>query len=154
MIAKKDISGNAWLNSDETVGIDMKKTACPCCGKNEMQQEVIDFYGYILRFIDIEDIYITSGYRCPEHNKKVGGAGNSAHVKGMALDITVTDKISILYAAAEMGSKLFPGGTGIGFYPRGYGNIVHIDRRITSARWIKLEEYQRFTMQFKKEYLK
>ena len=33
-------------------------------------------------------IYINSGYRCPELNKKVGGAPNSYHLRGMAADIT------------------------------------------------------------------
>jgi len=31
-------------------------------------------------------IIITSGYRTPEHNKKVGGAKDSYHLKGMAVD--------------------------------------------------------------------
>ena len=29
-----------------------------------------------------EPIYINSGYRSPEHNRKIGGAPNSFHVKG------------------------------------------------------------------------
>ena len=33
-------------------------------------------------------IYVNSGYRCPELNKKVGGAPNSYHLRGMAADIT------------------------------------------------------------------
>ena len=33
-------------------------------------------------------IYITSGYRCPLLNKKVGGVENSYHTRGMAADIT------------------------------------------------------------------
>ena len=34
-------------------------------------------------------IIVTSGYRCPELNKKVGGAKNSQHTLGQAVDITV-----------------------------------------------------------------
>lgn len=30
---------------------------------------------------------ITSGYRCPELNKRVGGSSTSAHLKGLACDI-------------------------------------------------------------------
>lgn len=34
-------------------------------------------------------VNITSGYRCPELNKKVGGASNSQHQYGQAADIIV-----------------------------------------------------------------
>jgi len=36
-------------------------------------------------------IYITSGYRTPEHNAKVGGHEHSRHMKGLAVDVTVQD---------------------------------------------------------------
>lgn len=32
-------------------------------------------------------IIVTSGYRCKKHNKEVGGAENSYHMRGMAADI-------------------------------------------------------------------
>ena len=34
-------------------------------------------------------IIVNSGYRCPELNRAVGGARNSQHTKGEAVDITV-----------------------------------------------------------------
>lgn len=43
-------------------------------------------------------ITITSGYRTAAYNKKVGGADNSYHVKGMAADITCKK-----FNAAEIG---------------------------------------------------
>jgi zinc D-Ala-D-Ala carboxypeptidase len=36
-------------------------------------------------------VYISSGYRCAQLNKKMDGAANSQHTKGEAADITVTD---------------------------------------------------------------
>ena len=37
-----------------------------------------------------KSIKITSGYRCPKHNKDVGGVAKSQHVLGNATDIQVT----------------------------------------------------------------
>ena len=34
-------------------------------------------------------LYISSGYRCPELNKKVGGKPTSQHLKGQAADINL-----------------------------------------------------------------
>lgn len=36
-------------------------------------------------------IYINSGYRTPEHNKRVGGVSNSQHLTGEACDFTGKD---------------------------------------------------------------
>lgn len=38
------------------------------------------------------DPHMTSGYRSPEHNKKIGGARNSKHMSGHAIDIFDPDK--------------------------------------------------------------
>lgn len=35
---------------------------------------------------------INSGFRTPEHNKEIGGAPDSAHLKGLAVDISAKDK--------------------------------------------------------------
>lgn len=42
---------------------------------------VREYYGFPIK--------VSSGYRCPELNKLVGGAANSHHMRGMAADITV-----------------------------------------------------------------
>lgn len=36
-------------------------------------------------------ITINSGYRSPKHNKNIGGAKNSYHLTGLAVDISVKD---------------------------------------------------------------
>ena len=34
---------------------------------------------------------ITSAYRTPEHNEKIGGVPNSSHLKGLAVDISISN---------------------------------------------------------------
>lgn len=43
----------------------------------------------VVRDIVGKPIRITSGYRDPEHNRRVGGRPNSYHTKGMAVDFVV-----------------------------------------------------------------
>jgi zinc D-Ala-D-Ala carboxypeptidase len=51
-------------------------------------------------------LHINSGFRTPEHNAKVGGVNNSAHVQGKAADITCTnssDRFKLIEHAIRMG---------------------------------------------------
>jgi uncharacterized protein YcbK (DUF882 family) len=51
---------------------------------------------------------VTSGYRCPLHNGKVGGKDNSAHVRGYAADIACKDSVTrqkILHSLQQVGFK-------------------------------------------------
>jgi uncharacterized protein YcbK (DUF882 family) len=49
---------------------------------------------------------INSAYRSPEHNAKIGGKPNSSHLKGLAVDISVTNsrqRFIVLNALLEVG---------------------------------------------------
>ena len=66
-----------------------EEMACRCgCGRCEMDD---DFMRLLDTARDIAGIpfVITSGYRCPEHDQAVGGAGN--HTQGRAADIRTAD---------------------------------------------------------------
>jgi uncharacterized protein YcbK (DUF882 family) len=79
-------------------------------------------------------ITITSGYRSPAYNRKVGGARDSYHVRGMAADIRVVGVfISTVYAWLD---EVFPI-SGLGAYPRRGDDWgwIHIDCRSTRSRW-------------------
>ncbi len=101
---------------------------CHCgCEGHDVKPELIE---KLEKFRDIvgKPIKIISGYRCPDHNHKVGGAKSSQHMAGTAVDIKV-DGMSVneLDSLAEK-SGLWGG---IGTYPR----HLHVDIRKGHARW-------------------
>ena len=80
-------------------------------------------------------ISLTNAYRCPEHNKEVGGVANSQHILGKAADLQVAGyKPSTMYKIIDV---LIEDGCilqgGLGLYP----TFVHYDIRKTRARWNK-----------------
>lgn len=53
-------------------------------------------------------IFITCGYRTPEHNAEIGGVEDSEHTRGMAADLRCSDSVSrykLVKAAIEVGFK-------------------------------------------------
>ena len=48
-------------------------------------------YTYARRIADKFDLRITSLYRSPEHNAAIGGAPNSYHTRGLAVDFVPAD---------------------------------------------------------------
>jgi zinc D-Ala-D-Ala carboxypeptidase len=66
-------------------------------------------------------LIITSAYRTPEHNKRVGGAKNSLHMRGVAFDVRMENHDPYVFeiAAKEAGFR------GIGHYPK--QGFMHID---------------------------
>ena len=63
---------------------------------------------------------ITSGYRTKQHNKKVGGVLNSAHMVGKAADIACHTSINRFRIVAALLEVKF---TRIGIYP----TYIHVD---------------------------
>ena len=79
-----------------------------------------------LRKIIGKPIIINSGYRSEMYNKKVGGAGDSQHCKGNAIDFHVkelnTEQIYEVLKNNNFLGKIF---TGVGLYD----DWVHVDVR-------------------------
>ena len=79
----------------------------------------------VLRDAVGKSISITSGYRSPQHNKKIGGAKDSQHVKGMAADIKVTGmtpkEVALVIEGLIEQGKMKQGGIGI------YPSWIHYD---------------------------
>ncbi len=64
----------------------------PAALKNNVQQ-LVDCVLDPLRQAWGRPLTISSGYRCPELNKSVGGSPTSHHLRGMAADITTGNKV-------------------------------------------------------------
>ena len=81
-------------------------------------------------------VTITSGYRTPAHNAKVGGAKSSQHLLGRAADIRV-EGVSV-EDVATYAESLMPDWGGVGRYPVKTGRTtgwVHVDTRANKSRW-------------------
>ena len=81
-------------------------------------------------------ITVTSGYRCVEHNAKVGGAAGSKHLLGVAADIKVKG-MSPTQVAKHLVALPYSNFLGVGTYTRGNkGGWVHVDiGRTKLTRW-------------------
>lgn len=98
--------------------------ACPCCGELpevdlvEKLQELRTEIG--------EPVFITSCARCLHHNKAVGGAENSYHLQGLAVDAYLKNW------NVERAFELFNAAWNVGF--RGFGvpkkDFIHLDLRL------------------------
>ena len=105
-----------------------KEFACRCCGMVIVSMELVTKLEEMRQAMG-KPIIVSSGYRCPRHNRAVGGAINSYHMKGLAADIHVVG-----YTAEQLAALAFRFGfDGIGVYRR--GNYIHVDVRGYRARW-------------------
>ncbi|MCX7795040.1 MAG: D-Ala-D-Ala carboxypeptidase family metallohydrolase [bacterium] len=68
----------------------LREFACKCCGAVKIDRDLVERL-QILRDRVKRPIIITSGYRCPKHNREVHGDENSYHIQGLAVDIVVRD---------------------------------------------------------------
>ncbi len=97
----------------------LKEFRCPCCHKVNMNEE---FLKKLDKARDLAGVLfiITSGYRCPKHNKEVGGKPDSAHIKGLAADIECfrsRNRFKIIESLLR-----------VGFTRIGVGkNFIHVD---------------------------
>lgn len=90
----------------------------------------LDLIPLIQRFRNYVEtgVYFNSAYRTPSYNKKVGGATNSYHVKGQALDIPFLNSYKYLTSRDKMCAFFNTLGVkGIIIYP----TFIHVDTRTT-----------------------
>lgn len=102
-----------------------------CCSVVQIDEKLVKILQQVRDHFG-KPVTVTSGYRCPTHNKSVGGATASRHAKGQAADIVVHGvKPAEVAKYAESIGVL-----GIGLYETGKdGHFCHVDTRTTKAFW-------------------
>ena len=103
---------------------------CNCCGLLNVKPELLDSLQALRDHVGVP-VQVTSGTRCPAHNRAVGGAPGSRHLVGEAADIVIyAMDVLEMYHSAE---QIWQGTGGIGIYPT--NGFVHVDVRGNRKRW-------------------
>lgn len=104
-----------------------REFACNCgCGADTVDAELLTLLERAREHFGAP-ITITSGHRCREYNRRVGGARDSQHLRGRAADIKVNGvspaKVYAWFADWHRG--------GLGKYH----TFTHVDTRHGAVRW-------------------
>jgi len=127
---QRDISGTSEKRSHDTHTNDIdlsepwkwfkrEEFTCPCCNKNRISSELVDRLDYARGKAGVS-FTVSSGFRCFDRNRKVGGKPRSSHLGGYAADIKCP---SGSIKATVVGSLFAAGIKRIGIYK----TFVHAD---------------------------
>ena len=102
-----------------------------CCSTTIIDEKLVEYVQQIRDHFG-KPVTITSAYRCEVHNRRVGGATKSYHMRGQAADIVVQGVSS--REVAKYAESI--GILGIGLYETSKdGYFTHIDTRTTKSFW-------------------
>lgn len=111
----------------------MSEFACKHCSglpENGMNEDLLEVCDRLREKLG-EVVVVSSGYRCPTHNRNIGGASQSYHMKGLAADVYINsdryDTHQIAQMALDCGAD-----TAVAYPSQGF---VHIDMRGYRADW-------------------
>jgi len=114
-----------------TDNFNLQEYASPDSNEVKIDSRVVDVCQDLRNKIGA--LTVTSGYRTVLHNKKVGGADNSYHLRGLAVDLQPKrmDMLPELFSLATENWQI----NGIGLYNK----HIHIDLREKGRIvWVKL----------------
>lgn len=113
---------------DASEHFSFREFACKCGGRSKgcaiqrVHRELLE------GLEDLRDVAgpqeVISGYRCPVHNAKVGGASSSQHVYGAAADVRPRVKTPAVARMRRFAGIGYQGSTGL---------VRHVDRRDVSG---------------------
>lgn len=144
-------SSNATIQL--TKNFNVTEFKCKCGGNHSTILDVglVEKLQKLVDVLGCESAIVTSGYRCSQHDKAVGGNGAGMHTKGLAADVVFYDKDCkiidtklIACYAQELGFS------GIGRIPLGNyvktnkpnaSTAIHLDIR-TGSKWFGDETVQ------------
>ena len=108
------------INWSEVKHFKQEEFTCKCgCGFNNINDELVLLLD-IARGLAKVPFSINSACRCDKHNKDIGGVEDSAHTKGLAVDISTpsdSTRFAIVEALLNVGFKRV----------LLYGSFVHAD---------------------------
>lgn len=131
MATNEYIKGQKKQLSKYFVSTEMDCHGSGCCSTTLINPQLIEYLNQIREHFN-SPITISSGYRCPIHNSRVGGATGSRHTKGDAADIIVKGHTprEVAQYAESINIK------GIGLYETASdGYFVHVDTRDKKSFW-------------------
>lgn len=112
------------INWSEVKHFKQEEFTCKCgCGFNNINDELVLLLD-IARGLAKVPFSINSACRCDKHNKQIGGVEDSAHTKGLAVDIsTLSDSVrfAVVSALLKVGFKRV----------LMYSTFVHVDEDLT-----------------------
>lgn len=112
-----------------------------CCSTTIIDEKLVEYVQQIRDHFG-KPVTITSPYRCEVHNRRVGGATKSYHMRGQAADIVVQGVSS--REVAKYAESI--GILGIGLYETSKdGYFTHIDTRTTKSFWYGQSQQPRTT---------
>lgn len=107
------------------------------CGRTHdilISEELVQKLEELRTTLNCNSIVITSGYRCPTHDKNVGGTGSGMHTKGLAVDCKCFGQDGNAISSKIVSCKAQDlGFTGIANIDSDY-NLTHLDVR-QGSKW-------------------
>lgn len=126
---------NILNNPKLETNFSLHEFVCKCgCKSVKFDMQVIRLLQKIRNHFN-RPVTINSAYRCPTHNKKVGGVDNSQHMQGIACDISIKGVHPLEVARYAVDISF----TGVGVYTHNGNLFTHVDTRKKVTYWVDIQ---------------